>query len=165
MPIRIATVDDWKRIVDIYNDAIATRISTADTEIISVESKEQWLAQHDVDHYPIYVDVRDGVVTGWCSLSPYRLGRPAFRDTAEISYYVSEQCHRNGIGHSLVSHALSDCSRLGIETLVAILLESNLASIGLLRKFGFEEWGRLPKIAEIDGNRYDHLYMGRRVST
>lgn len=164
MPIRFATADDWEKIIEIYNEAIETRISTADTELVTLASKETWLAQHDADRYPIYVVDREGLVSGWCSLSPYRFGRPAFRRAAEISYYISRSYWKQGMARSLIAHVISDCSRLGIDTLVAILLESNRPSINLLLKFDFEEWGRLPQIAVIDGNRYDHLYMGRRVT-
>ena len=163
MSIRPATSGDWDSMIRIYNEAVDMRIATADTEHATLQSKQTWLASHADDRFPIFIDERDDVVAGWCSLSPYRYGRPALRGTAEISYYISEGYQRQGIAHGLVAHAISDCGRLGIETLVAILLESNVPSINLLSKFDFEEWGRLPKIAEIDGNRYDHLYMGRRV--
>ncbi len=163
MGIRIAEAGDWGSIVKIYNEAIDTRISTADTDYVSVENKEAWLKEHSKDQYPIYVAETNAEVVGWCSLSPYRYGRSAFDKTAEISYYIAESHRGKGIGTALVERAISDCSRLGIEILVAILLGSNAPSINLLLKFGFEEWGRLPGIAEIDTNRYDHLYMGRRV--
>ena len=163
MGIRTAEVGDWESIVRIYNEAIDTRISTADTDYVSIENKENWLKEHSKEKYPIYVAENDAEIEGWCSLSPYRYGRSAFDKTAEISYYISETHRGKGIGTALVDRAISDCSRLGIEILVAILLGSNVPSINLLLKFGFEEWGRLPGIAEIDTNRYDHLYMGRRA--
>ncbi len=164
MPIRLATSEDWESIVRIYNEAIETRISTADTEPVSVSDREDWLEAHSHDRFPIFVMEADMVIKGWCSLSPYRKGRAALEKAAEISYYVSERNRGQGIATALIEYALSDCESLGIESLVAILLESNVPSINLLRKFQFEEWGRLPKIAVIDGNCYDHLYMGRRVS-
>ncbi len=163
MGIRTAEVGDWESIVRIYNEAIDTRISTADTDYVSIENKENWLKEHSKEKYPIYVAENDAEIEGWCSLSPYRYGRSAFDKTAEISYYISETHRGKGIGTALVDRAISDCSRLGIEILVAILLGSNVPSINLLLKFGFEEWGRLLGIAEIDTNRYDHLYMGRRA--
>ena len=163
MGIRIAEVGDWESIVRIYNEAIDTRISTADTDYVSIENKENWLKEHSEERCPIYVAENNAETEGWCSLSPYRYGRSAFDKTAEISYYISETHRGKGVGTGLVERAISDCSRLGIEILVAILLGSNAPSINLLLKFGFEEWGRLPGIAEIDANRYDHLYMGKRV--
>ena len=64
---------------------------------------------------------------------------------------------------SLPLRLISDCSHLGIEIIVSTLLGSNAPSMNLLLKFGFEEWGRLTGIAEIDANRYDHTYIGKRV--
>lgn len=37
---------------------------------------------------------------------------------------------------------LSEAQRLGFRTLVAILLDCNSASIALLKKYGFSEWGQ-----------------------
>lgn len=163
MPIRTATSGDWESVVRIYNEAIDTRISTADTKHVTIESRKGWLNQHLEENYPIFVNETEAIITGWCSLSPYRYGRAAFDKTAEISYYISREHRGKGVGTLLVEHTVSQCSRLGIDALVAILLGSNKPSINLLRKFQFEEWGRLPEIAEIDGNHYDHLYMGKRL--
>ena len=27
----------------------------------------------------------------------------------------------------------------------------------------FQEWGRFPKVAEIDGERFDHVYLGLQL--
>ena len=50
-----------------------------------------------------------------------------------------------------------------IKTLFAIILEHNTPSIGLVRKFKFEKWEYLPRVAGFDGKEYGHLYFGRRV--
>ena len=31
------------------------------------------------------------------------------------------------------------------------------------KKFGFEEWGRMPQTVEIDGKLYDHCYYGLKL--
>lgn len=81
MAIRTAEASDWETIIDVYNEAIDTRVSTADTAPVTVESREQWLLGHSNDRFPIYVYERDSVVAGWCSLSAYRNGRGAFEKT------------------------------------------------------------------------------------
>ncbi len=164
MTIRIATEEDWPRIVEIYNQAIELRTSTADTEPVTLESKRSWLQGRDSTKHPIYVREAEEGVVGWCSLSPYRFGRPAFERTVEISYYVDRERRREGVASGLIEHAFGECPDLGIDSLVAILLASNVASIAALERFGFSEWGRPPGIALIDGERYDHVYMGKRVS-
>jgi RimJ/RimL family protein N-acetyltransferase len=47
--------------------------------------------------------------------------------------------------------------------LFCIILERNAASVGLMRKCGFELWGRLPDVASIDGELVSHVYYGRRL--
>lgn len=164
MNIRFAIEDDLPRLVEIYNQAVDTGISTADTEHVSVESRRCWLAEHDSDSYPIYVLCQeDETISGWLSLSAYRCGRSAVRSTAEVSYYVARDHQGQGVASQLMRHAITDGQRLGVKSLFAILLEPNQASIRLLQKFDFAEWGRFPKVAEIGGQLWDHLYMGRQI--
>lgn len=162
MTVRLATLADLPRIVEIYNQAIASRNATADTVPFTVEQRLDWFHAHPADEYPLYVYEEDGRVLGWLSLSPYR-GRPALRRTAEVSYYVDYACHGKGVGSALMARALEDCPRTGRKVLVAILLEWNTGSIKLLEKFGFERWGHMPEVAEFDGKVTGHLYYGRKV--
>ena len=163
MSIRIANESDWPRIVEIYNEAVATGYSTADTVPVTIESKRDWLESHTADRYPIYVEEDGQSIAGWCSLSAYRPGRLALRHTAEISYYVSVSHWRKGVASRLIRHAIEDAKRLDFRSYFGILLESNQGSVNLLRRLGFEEWGRLPNVAKIADKELDHVYWGKRV--
>ena len=161
--IRIAQPADLPRIVEIYNQAIPSKRSTGYTLPVRTEDREVWFAEHDPGKHPIFVAELAGIVAGWCSLSAYRPGRMAFRFTAEISHYVDDRYQRRGIATALVRYALSACTKLQIKNVFGILLEPNVASIRLMEKLGFELWGRLPHVADFDGNEYDHLYFGKRI--
>jgi L-amino acid N-acyltransferase YncA len=161
--IRAATIDDLPSIVAIYNEAVEQRFATADLEPVSVEQRSSWFDEHDPATLPIYIAEREGTPVGWCSLSAYRPGRAALRRTAEISYYVSAAARGCGVGTALVQHAIDQAPRLGKHVLFGILLEKNTASVGLLKKCGFELWGRLPDAALIDGELVSHVYYGRHV--
>jgi phosphinothricin acetyltransferase len=163
LSIRTATLGDLAAIVAIYNEAVAQRFATADLEPVTVDQRSAWFHEHDPATLPIYVADREGAVVGWCSLSAHRPGRAAVQRTAEISYYVRGDCRRRGIGSLLVAHAMKDAPRLGKHVLFGILLEKNTASINLLKKCGFELWGRLPDAAAIDGELVSHVYYGRTV--
>jgi phosphinothricin acetyltransferase len=163
IPIRLAQIGDLPAIVEIYNQAIPSRQSTADTGPVRVEDRLAWFRDHHPEERPIFVTEVDGQVAGWCSLSAYRPGRAALRATAEISYYIAPAYQRRGIGTALIEHALAACPALGIRHLFAIVLETNQASIGLLEKMGFERWGYLPRVADFDGFEVGHLYLGRHV--
>jgi phosphinothricin acetyltransferase len=63
----------------------------------------------------------------------------------------------------LIEHALTACPVLQIRHLFAIVLEGNQASLKLLEKMGFEQWGYLPRVANFDDNEVGHFYYGRHV--
>jgi L-amino acid N-acyltransferase YncA len=163
MIIRIAHIDDLPAVVDIYNQSIPSKQSTGDREPVRVEDRITWFREHHPDQHPIFVAEEEGQVVGWCSLSAYRPGRAALRFTAEISYYIAYAHHGQGIGTALVAHALAVCPTLGIKHVFAIVLEGNQASLNLLNKTGFEQWGYLPKVADFDGREVGHLYYGKHV--
>jgi L-amino acid N-acyltransferase YncA len=163
MNIRIAQIYDLPAIVDIYNQSIPSKQATGDTQPLRVEDRMRWFEEHRPDKHPIFVADVDGQVAGWCSLSAYRPGRAALRFTAEISYYISYAYQRRGIATALVEHALGACPALQIRHVFAIVLEGNQASLQLLEKIGFEQWGYLPQVADFDGKEVGHLYYGRHV--
>jgi L-amino acid N-acyltransferase YncA len=163
MRIRFAQIDDLPAIVDIYNQSIPSKQSTGDTHPVRAEDRIAWFGEHRPDEHPILVADVEGQVVGWCSLSAYRPGRAALRFTAEISYYIDPAYHRRGIGTALIQHALAACPALEIRHLFAIVLEGNAASLKLLEKLGFEQWGYLPRVADFDGKEVGHFYCGRHV--
>ncbi len=138
--IRDARESDLHAIVGIYNAAIPGRLATADTEPISVESRCGWLRDHDASRHPLWVLERDGRVVGWLSVGAF-YGRPAYAATAELSVYVDPAAQRGG----------------------AFIFAHNERSVALFRKFGFETWAHLPRVAVLDGVERDLLILGRRV--
>jgi phosphinothricin acetyltransferase len=161
--IRLMKAEDLEAINKIYNQAVRTKFSTAHTEPISMEERLAWFREHEPGRFPVYVWEENSQVLGWISFSPYRKGRKALQTTAEISYYVDKEHQRRGIGSQLVGHAISDASRYNFKTLIAILLDPNTASIALLKKYGFEIWGNMPGIADIEGSWYNHQYYGLHI--
>lgn len=161
--IRLAHRDDLPTILDIYNQSIPSQQSTGDLEPVRLEDRLSWFEEHRPDRHPIFVAEVDGHVAGWCSLSAYRPGRAALRFTKEISYYIAHAYHRQGLGTALIEHALAACPALQIRHVFAIVLEGNQASLKLLEKMGFEQWGYLPGVANFNGREIGHLYYGRRV--
>ena len=163
MSIRLAETRDWPEIVAIYNHAVEARNATAELTPVSVEGRRGWFDGHADPCYPIYVDEFAGKVRGWCSVSAYRPGRSALKRTVELSYYVHPESRRQGIATDLISHAVHGCRDSGFKNVFAVLLGVNRASVVLLEKLGFEQWGCLPGVAEIDGAEIDHLYFGKKI--
>jgi len=161
--IRTADLSDLLDIVGIYNQAIPSHRSTANTIPWTVESRTKWFMEHEPDKYPIFVAEVDSQVVGWCSLSVYRPGRLALRFTAEISYYIDNNFQRQGIGSTLISHALNVCPSLNIKNIIAVIIDRNEGSRKLLEKLGFQQWAYLPRVLDFDGQEFGEYYYGIRV--
>lgn len=158
--IRKADISDLESINDIYNQAVDSRNSTADLDFISLPERELWFTEHNEKKYPVFVYEIDNKVVGWLSVSPYRKGRRALESVVEVSYYIHNDYHRQGIGTELMSYILDNVGAYNISHIVCILLNINSGSIKLLEKFGFENWALLPDIVDLDGKICSHLYMG-----
>ncbi len=161
--MRSATVDDLPAIVAIYNSTIPSRLATADTAEVTVESRMEWFRQHDPARHPLLVHEDGGKVVAWVSFQAF-YGRPAYDHTAEISIYVAPESRGQGLGKRLLLEALGMTSRLGIKTVLAFVFSHNEPSVRLFKSAGFEEWGRLPGVAEMDGREYSLTILGKQVS-
>lgn len=163
MTIRLARPEDLPAINTIYNQAVEQRFCTAHLSPVSMKERTIWFEGHPSNRYPVYVSVEDECVSGWVSLGPYRLGRQALSHVGELSYYVDRDSRGKGRGSLLVKHALNVAPTYRLSILVAILLSRNPASIALLLKHGFKEWGSMPGIARIGEEEADHLYYGLKL--
>jgi phosphinothricin acetyltransferase len=164
MNIRTANIDDAGRLNEIHNQAIGEKFKVAYTTPWTDGMMLDWLKGHGGKDYPVYVAETDATVVGFVYISPYRPGRAALRQTAEISIFVDKEYRRKGIGKRLIEFMESRCGDLGIKTLFAILLDSNDASIKLLENCGYTKWGHLPGIALFDNVEAGHLYYGKRIA-
>lgn len=162
LTIRKAVAEDLPKLTAIYNQAIQAR-QTADALPMTVADRQSWFDSHQQANYPLFAVEKEGIVCGYSTLSSYRGGRHALRYVVEISYYLDPTYQRQGLGSTLLKHALATAKDLGFKHACAILLDTNLPSIGLLEKFGFVKWGHLPNIVEIDGQIGGHLYYGRHL--
>lgn len=156
---RRATIEDLPMIVDIYNSTIASRMVTADTEPVTVEDRMDWYLRHN-EKRPLYVmQDAENNICGWLSFETF-YGRPAYNKTAEISIYIHEKYRGQGLGSQFVEEALSLAPSLGIRSIMAFIFGHNKPSIKLFEKFGFQKWGHMPGIAEMDEQRYDLVILG-----
>jgi len=153
---------DLPAIVEIHNTAIASRISTAQLESVTVEGRREWFHAHSPAQYPIWVAELDGAIAGWLSFREF-LPRCAYRGTVEISVYVSEKFRRRGVGRKLLQQAIARGPQLGMRSLVGLIFSQNEPSIALFRAAGFERWGFLPDFARVDQTSCDLTIFGRHV--
>jgi phosphinothricin acetyltransferase len=163
MIIRDATEADLPAIIEIYNAATATRISTALFDPVTVEERLPWFHRHSPDQFPLWVAETDGVIGGWLSFHEF-IRRPAYAGAAEISIYVHENFRRRGIGRALLEKAIADARMLKTRILLGYVLGQNEASLRLFEQAGFERWGRLPRIARFEKQERDLVIVGRHLT-
>jgi L-amino acid N-acyltransferase YncA len=160
--IRDAREADLPAIVAIYNASIPGRMATADVDAVSVENRLDWFRAHTPARRPVWVAERDGQVVGWLSVQSF-YGRPAYHATAEVSVYVAPRLQGRGIGRGLLGEAVRRAPALGLRTLLGFVFAHNAPSLGLFGTLGFARWGRLPRVAELDGVERDLVIVGRRI--
>lgn len=160
--IRDAFEEDLPTIIEIYNSTIPSRMVTADTSPISVESRRTWFQEHTSDFRPLWVVENNHTVIAWLSFSSF-YGRPAYKKTAEISIYVHESWRGKGLGSYLLQEAIAHSPTIEVDTLLGLIFGHNLPSLKLFKKFGFEQWGALPKVALLDEMEADLIILGRRL--
>jgi L-amino acid N-acyltransferase YncA len=165
---RLARHDDLPAIVAIYNSTVASREVTADTEPVSVASRQAWFTEHSPERRPLWVihDAADTAaepaVIGWMSYSNF-YGRPAYSGTSEISIYIAEAWRGKGIGKYCIAEAIAFAPSIKVHTLLGFIFGHNAPSLGLFATFGFDTWANLPKVANLDGIERDLLILGKRV--
>ena len=172
LEVRDATLADLPAIVAIYNQTIPSRMVTADTEPVSVESRRAWFDQHSPARRPLWVAEEKraaigpaiiGPVIGWCSYSSF-YGRPAYDATCELGIYLEAAHQRRGLGSELLRRSIAHAPAIGVSTLLGFIFSHNEPSLRLVRKHGFAQWGYLPRVAVLDGVERDVVIMGRRVA-
>lgn len=160
---RNAIRTDLERIVAIYNSTISSRLVTADTEPVSIESKVEWFEKHSPDKRPIWViEDASNQIIGWVSFQSF-YGRPAYNETVEISIYLDENQRGKGLGEFVLKHCIKEAPKFGIKTLLGFIFSYNLPSLNLFKKLGFKEWGKFPDIAVMDNQSYSLSILGKRL--
>jgi phosphinothricin acetyltransferase len=158
-----ATIDDLPKIVEIYNSTIASRMVTADTEPVTIESRVEWFKKHQPQRPLWIVNNEQNNIVGWVSFQRF-YGRPAYNATAEISIYIDEKERSNGLGKQILEYSINAAPGFGIKTLLGFIFAHNEPSLKLFRHFGFEDWATLPDVAILDGVERSLKILGKRVA-
>jgi phosphinothricin acetyltransferase len=161
---RDANDSDLKRIVEIYNSTIPSRMVTADTELVSVESRQKWFEEHNSNRRPLWViEDKTNTIIGWVSFKSF-YGRPAYDGTVEISIYLDEQHRGKGLGKEVLKYCIVNAAKFGIKTLLGFIFSHNEPSLRLFRHFGFEDWATMPNIALLDEKERGLKILGKRIA-
>lgn len=148
--------EHWTGVARAYDEGIATRNATFETE---VPTWEAWDSSHLADHR--FVALRDGEVVGWAAVCPIS-GRCCYAGVVENSVYVSEAARGQGVGKRLLEALIASTEAAGIWTIEAGMFPENEGSIRLHQSVGFERVGTHKRLGKLDGVWRDVLLLERR---
>lgn len=158
---------DLPRIVEIYNIAVATRECSCDLQPTTVDARLASFLQHTPGHRPLWVaedaESPEHGVIGYLGFFHFMNERPGYFITADVAIYLHPDYQRRGLGTYLLREAIAAAPTLGIETLTATIFASNVGSVRLFEKHGFERWGFMPRVARLESQERDLLLVGRRL--
>ena len=176
--VQLADKEDLPAILAIYNQSIAGKQATANLTPVSCEERRDWFEEHvNNATRPIYIvraveeaEIVDGggkgqtvsPIVAWGSFSDL-YARPAYHISTEISIYLHQDYHGQGLGSLLTRWMLTQAPSLGIHNVVALIFAHNQPSLGLFRKLGFEQWGYMPKVCDMQGFIADVVMLGKAV--
>lgn len=161
LQFRTATLADLPRIVEIYNSIIEGRMVTADTDLVTVESRVKWFEAHDTKR-PLWMIDHEGENVGWLSFQSF-YGRPAYNGTVELSIYLAESARGKGWGKDILRYAIEVAPQYDVHTLLGFIFAHNEPSIKLFEKIGFHEWANLPDVAVLDGVSRTLKILGYKI--
>ncbi|MEK6283832.1 MAG: N-acetyltransferase family protein [Acidobacteriota bacterium] len=156
--IRPLETEDWKSVLAIYLQGIATGQATFET---TAPSWEKWDAGHLSFARLAAVSEDDGRLAGWAALSPVS-SRPVYSGVAEVSVYVADDFRARGVGGALLDCLIKTSEDNGIWTLQASVFPENVRSMALHEKRGFREIGVRERIAKLNGVWRDTVLLERR---
>jgi len=144
MTIRQATLEDLPEMLAIYNDAILHLTATFDLVEQQLEERGRWFDQHG-GRNPLIVAEVEGSIAGYASLSPFR-EKEAYKDTTEISIYLSGDYRGQGIGKALMAEIIKLAEQLEYHVIIAGITTGNEGSVHVHKKFGFEFIGTFKEV-------------------
>jgi L-amino acid N-acyltransferase YncA len=159
--VRAARAADAAVIARIYNQGIAERMATFETEPRTAERIVKTLAERD-GRYPTVVVERDGRVVAWAGASEYR-PREVYAGIGEFSVYVDRDARGTGAGSTAMRGLIEACEKKGFWKLVSRVFPENTASRRLLASLGFREVGTYERHAKLDGEWKDVIIVEKRI--
>jgi phosphinothricin acetyltransferase len=156
---RLATPADAAAIAAIYNEGIADRIATFETEPRTAEQIATQLLDRG-DRFPTVVAEDEGRIVAWAGAGPYR-ARPAYAGVAEHSVYVARSARGRGVGRVALDALCRAYAERGFWKLLSRIFPENTASLALHERCGFRVVGTYERHGKLDGEWRDCVIVER----
>jgi L-amino acid N-acyltransferase YncA len=155
--LRVATSADAPAIAAIYNEGMAERQATFETDERTDEDALGWLGR---DREPLLVAARDERVLGFARVMRSS-DRCAYAGVGEYTIYVAADARGHGLGARLLEALIRAAEAAGYWKLVGKIFTTNATSVTLATRCGFREVGVHERHGRLDGEWKDVLVVER----
>jgi L-amino acid N-acyltransferase YncA len=148
-------------IIDIFNYYIENSFAAYPERKIPYEFFQTIL--ETTRGYPFLVAKDDNEkVLGFGMLRPHN-PLSTFSRTAEITYFISPEHTRMGIGKKMQERLIDEAKKMGISSILASISSLNPRSLAFHKKNGFVECGRFVNIGRKNGRDFDVVWMQKML--
>jgi phosphinothricin acetyltransferase len=158
--IRVARPGDAAAIRDIYAPYVRDTAISFEVAPPDLEGMHERI-ERTLHGFPWLVFENDEVL-GYAYAGLFS-SRAAYRWSTEVSVYVREGFHGNGIGRALCEYLLETLGRQGYAQAFAGTTLPNAASIGLFESLGFESAGVFQRVGYKLGRWHDVGWLQRSI--
>lgn len=157
MLIRRAIPADAPAVAAIYAHYVR---HTAVTFATQPPTAQDYAARICDGRFPFLVAEDGGMVSGFVYAAPFRQ-KEAYRWDVEMTIYLAPGQEGRGMGGALMDACLQCLRAQGFLNAYSCITLPNDRSVGLHRRFGFEELGVFPKTGYKLGKWHDVIWMGK----
>jgi phosphinothricin acetyltransferase len=166
--IRTATVQDAKKLLEIYAPYVEHTAITFEYEVPTVDEFRRRI-ENVLRKYPYLVAEKDGELLGYAYAGPFK-ERAAYDWAVETSIYVRMDLKRRGIG-SLLYNALEEALKkqgiLNVNACIAYTENENdyltNDSVRYHEKFGYKTVAHFHKCGYKNNTWYDMVWMEKFI--
>jgi L-amino acid N-acyltransferase YncA len=144
---RAATLADAAAIATIYNEGIADRIATFETEPRSAGQIAEWFTRRQL---VIVAETEAAGLVAFAASFPYS-DRACYSGIGEFSVYVRRDYRGRGTGRTVLAALIEAAVAAGLQKLTSRVFPENIASRALLKGLGFAEIGIHRRHGKLDG--------------
>lgn len=159
--VRTINSEDKLAVMDIFNYYIENSFAAYPEQRLPNEFFEMILAS--CKGYPTTVLLNEkNEVKGFGFLRAYN-PMPAFKKTAEISYFISPDETGKGLGNLLLDHLVEAAKKQAITCILASISSLNVPSLKFHQKHGFAPCGKFTAIGIKKGVSFDVIWMQKQL--
>ena len=157
--VRLASLDDVPGLHRAQTAVYGERRFFGRTEAVAVEKLTEIIAEYAAAGSVFCVVVSQGDVVGWCNI--WRRVGDSFRHCGALGMGLLPPYRGRGIGHALMTFALTEARHAGIWRIELEVFANNLPAIELYEKMGFVREGLKQQAVVLDEGFDDIVCMAR----